>query len=144
MLYPEFCSFQVNLQGESHLSKRPTLSFTGCPGAGSATGLALLHGGFALPCKLLYMRWALAPPFHPYPYGRFVFCGTGRQTGIWPCLPGFSAGPLPYEVRKFLCKIIAAAFLHTYILAFLEHFIFNPLYTFQLLKVCDETPPTAH
>ena len=123
LLVPRILSpSDLDPKGESHLSKRPTLSFMDYSSAGSATGLALLHGGFALPCKLLYTRWALAPPFHPYPCGRFVFCGTVRQAGIWPCLPGFSTGPLPYEVRKFLCFQRLSSI---YILAFFN-FTFSP------------------
>ena len=28
--------------------------------------------------RSLARRWALTPPFHPYPFGRFVFCATFR------------------------------------------------------------------
>ena len=99
--------------GENHLSQQPV------PGTGlrnSATGagrsavpyLALHPMGFSVPPGLRRERWALTPPFHPYPAlsefaklrrakpmrqrhqtaiptrseraGRFVFCGTFRQT----------------------------------------------------------------
>ncbi len=40
--------------------------------------LILLRTGFTLPPRLPLERWALTPPFHPYPNEsrRFVFCGT--------------------------------------------------------------------
>jgi len=43
--------------------------------------LVLHPMGFTVPLGLLLERWALTPPFHPYPAetGRFVFCCTGRQ-----------------------------------------------------------------
>ena len=42
------------------------------------TGLALLRVGFAVPRLLPCARCALTAPFHPYPCGRFIFCGTFR------------------------------------------------------------------
>src|SRR5690606_19891398 len=38
----------------------------------------LLPMGFTLPLLLPVARWALTPPFHPYPAhaGRVAFCGT--------------------------------------------------------------------
>ncbi|GEM_PF-2339735 len=43
--------------------------------------LVLHRMGFTMPSCLRATRWALTPPFHPYPGcpGRFVFCGTGRR-----------------------------------------------------------------
>ncbi len=40
--------------------------------------LVLLQARFTLPSSLPKTRWALTPPFHPYPDGsrRFAFCGT--------------------------------------------------------------------
>ncbi|ABI77367.1 hypothetical protein HNE_0478 [Hyphomonas neptunium ATCC 15444] len=42
--------------------------------------LVLLRAGFTMPALLPALRWALTPPFHPYPlaeaFGRFPFCGT--------------------------------------------------------------------
>jgi len=41
--------------------------------------LVLLPVGFTMPALLPAPRWALTPPFHPYPEsdsGRFAFCGT--------------------------------------------------------------------
>jgi len=75
--------------------------------------LILLRMGFALPPRSRGTRWALTPPFHPYPRPprgarrRFVFCGTflhpssGDLTvtlrGDW-ALPSI----LSYGVRTFL------------------------------------------
>ncbi len=72
--------------------------------SGQATlPLFVLHrAGFTMPPSLPSERWALTPPFHPYPCGRFVFCGTFRPPGIGSgCLP-FSEDTLPYDVRTFL------------------------------------------
>jgi len=77
----------------------------GCPAC--RPYLVLLPVGFAVPLPLPVARWALTPPFHPYPSGepgrRFVFCGTfpgvapaGRYPA--PCLRGartFLAERLP-------------------------------------------------
>ena len=55
------------------------------PRGGSGDGsrrspyLALHRTGFAVPRPSPAKRWALTPPFHPYPAalaGRYVFCGT--------------------------------------------------------------------
>jgi hypothetical protein len=45
--------------------------------------------GFTVPLGLLLERWALTPPFHPYPAetGRFIFCCTGRQHFLADALP---------------------------------------------------------
>src|SRR5579872_5439647 len=40
--------------------------------------LVLLRVGFSMRARSLARRWALTPPFHPYPCGRFVFCATFR------------------------------------------------------------------
>jgi len=40
--------------------------------------LVLLRVGFSMRARLLVRRWALTPPFHPYPRGRYVFCATFR------------------------------------------------------------------
>ena len=52
--------------------------------AGKATlPLFVLHrAGFTMPSSSPPRRWALTPPFHPYPCGRFVFCGTFRPAGL--------------------------------------------------------------
>ena len=48
--------------------------------------LALLRTGFAMPRRLLFERWALTPPFHPYrrhtDQRRFIFCGTVRRAAL--------------------------------------------------------------
>src|SRR5438445_7371351 len=51
------------------------------PGPGLAAYLALLRLGVAVPRPLPNARWALTPPFHPYPLdtGRSVFCGPFRR-----------------------------------------------------------------
>jgi hypothetical protein len=41
--------------------------------------LVLLRVGFTLPAGLLLPRCALTAPFHPYPSGRYIFCGTFRK-----------------------------------------------------------------
>src|SRR5687768_7744315 len=73
--------------------------------------------GFAVPRTLPPARWALTPPFHPYPrrerLGRFrVFCGTflevsltGRYPASCPAEPGlssrrFRAERLPEPLRR--------------------------------------------
>ena len=59
--------------------------------SGQATlPLFVLHRvGFTLPPRLPSERWALTPPFHPYPCGRFLFCGTFRQPNLTSGCPGF-------------------------------------------------------
>src|SRR5438270_12137484 len=34
--------------------------------------------GFGMRARSPARRWALTPPFHPYPFGRSVFCATFR------------------------------------------------------------------
>ena len=82
--------------GEDHLSKRPVpetelgISKVQYPailslGAGhsAVSYLALHRTGFTVPPRLLSERWALTPPFHPYPRSclprRYIFCGTFRR-----------------------------------------------------------------
>ena len=62
--------------------------------------LALLPVGLAMPALLPARRWALTPPFHPYPstLGRSIFCGAFRR--IAP--PGRYPAPFPCGVRTFL------------------------------------------
>ena len=49
--------------------------------------MTLLQMRFAMPYLLPDMRWALTPPLHPYPFRRFIFCGTFcRQKGYAPCM----------------------------------------------------------
>src|SRR5436853_5436175 len=49
------------------------------PGPGLAAYLALLRPGVAVPCLLPGTRWALTPPFHPYPLDTRAVCS------LWPC-----------------------------------------------------------
>jgi len=48
--------------------------------------LALHPMGFSVPRRLLFERWALTPPFHPYlrpeSRRRSVFCGTVRRARL--------------------------------------------------------------
>ena len=62
--------------------------------------LALHHVGFTMPSMSPSKRWALTPPFHPYPKKprRFVFCGTFRR--VYP--PFLLGSTLPCGVRTFL------------------------------------------
>ena len=36
--------------------------------------------GFGMRARSLARRWALTPPFHPYPFGRCIFCATFRES----------------------------------------------------------------
>jgi len=63
--------------------------------------LALLPVGLAMPPLLPAARWALTPPFHPYPGsnpGRSIFCGAFRR--VTP--PGRYPAPFLIGVRTFL------------------------------------------
>ncbi len=68
--------------------------------------LALLPVGLAVPELLPAPRWALTPPFHPYPLGvpasrtkgRFHFCGAFRRVAP----PGRYPAPFLLGVRTFL------------------------------------------
>jgi len=66
--------------------------------------LVLLREGFALPPRSLSGRWALTPPFHPYPPtdGRYVFCGTFLSAAFGPRHPVFRQDSLSCGVRTFL------------------------------------------
>ena len=73
--YPGFCPGRLVKPGVTI-----TLSgLLGHEGGHLWTGLALLHAGFAMPRLLPCTRCALTAPFHPYPCGRFIFCGTFRR-----------------------------------------------------------------
>ena len=52
--------------------------------------------GFSVPPRLRLERWALTPPFHPYPGccqpGRYILCGTVRRDASRRALPRVSAG----------------------------------------------------
>ena len=87
--------------------------------------LVLLHVGFALPAGSLRPRCALTAPFHPYPCGRYIFCGTFRETrferippavsrhaALWRpdfppiCLLSEASGRLPVRrVRSHYAKV---------------------------------------
>jgi hypothetical protein len=77
---------------------------------------ALHRKGFFMPSRSRATRWALTPPFHPYPdrarlaasrTGRYILCDTIRHYALkrsartW--LP--SCGILPDGVRTFLSKL---------------------------------------
>src|SRR3989454_5097497 len=70
------------------------------PGPGLAAYLALLRLGVAVPRLLPDARWALTPPFHPYPLDKRAVCS------LWPCpSPGGAQalpGSLPCGARTFL------------------------------------------
>ena len=73
-LYPGFCPGRLVKPGITI-----TLSgLLGHEGGHLWTGLALLRTGFTVPRLLPCARCALTAPFHPYPCGRFIFCGTFR------------------------------------------------------------------
>ena len=64
---------------------------------------ALLRVGLAVPVRLPGLRWALTPPFHPYPAevaGRSVFCGAFPR--VAPA--GRYPAPLPCGARTFLTR----------------------------------------
>lgn len=84
--------------------RAPRAAYPGARASSPRTPLyvALLRMGFAVPQALPSARWALTPPFHPYPAalapGRFVFCGTVLEvalTGSYPAScsaePGLSS-----------------------------------------------------
>ena len=84
------------------------------PGAGSSSAsyLALHPMGFSVPPRSLAGRWALTPPFHPYPAlskadGGLIFCGTIRRKilsfrpRVSPPMAGLR-GIAPCGVRTFL------------------------------------------
>jgi hypothetical protein len=78
-------------------------------GSHLAAYLALLRLGVAVPPCLRSGRWALTPPFHPYPEspcgssGRFVFCGPFRRLAaprrylaVYPMELGLSSRELAF------------------------------------------------
>jgi len=48
--------------------------------------LVLHHAGFAMPSTLLPRRWALTPPFHPYPFRAPLKMSRRFSSGISPGL----------------------------------------------------------
>ena len=92
-------------------------------GNSSVSYLALHPMGFSVPPRLLLERWALTPPFHPYP----TPCGARRSNFLWHCpskglpapLPRVSPAPrpglrgiAPCGVRTFLPRLAPEAILH--------------------------------
>ena len=94
--------------------------------------LALHPMGFSVPPRLRLERWALTPPFHPYPAcnfklkfqaRRFVFCGTIRRDASRHRRPRVSCNPpsfvsnyrlrgiAPFGVRTFLPWLAPGAIL---------------------------------
>lgn len=83
--------------------------------------MALLRTGFAEPPLLPVARWALTPPFHPYPTatnrrGRFAFCCTflevsltGRYPASCPAEPGLSSRPSRASEYLPCCDVIVLA-----------------------------------
>ena len=69
------------------------------PGSSLAAYLALLRLGVTVPRLLPDVRWALTPPFHPYP-------NSGAVCFLWPypspCGAQALPGSLPYGARTFL------------------------------------------
>ena len=79
-------------------------------GSHLAAYLALLRLGVTLPPLLPAVRWALTPPFHPYP----LSLSTRRAVSfLWPYPSPFGAqalpGSLPYGARTFLRCLAAPA-----------------------------------
>ena len=71
----------------------------------------LLPVGFTMPPLLPAARWALTPPFHPYPTpdiairsGRFAFCGTFPKVALAGCYPA----PCFRGARTFLPRGLSA------------------------------------
>ena len=64
---------------------------------------ALHRMGFFVPRRLLAGRWAVTPPFHPYPAEarRYVFCDTFRRAGLWPCAPARSTRHAAWRCSDF-------------------------------------------
>src|SRR5438309_2264397 len=113
--------------GENHLSQQPVPGTRTNSGHGAGRSvvpyLALHPMGFSVPPRLRLERWALTPPFHPYPAcnfklksqaRRFLFCGTVRRDASRHRLPRVSRSPpsfvsshrlrgiAPFGVRTFL------------------------------------------
>ena len=89
-------------------------------GRSSVPYLALHPMGFSVPPRLLSGRWALTPPFHPYPtcVGRFLLCGTVRRDVLkrpsrtYPRPVTELCGIAPCGVRTFLPRPRSGAILH--------------------------------
>lgn len=86
----------------------------GCRAGNSPSYLALHRVGFGKRARLPVRRWALTPPFHPYPRsGRYVFCATFRGSlraavsghrALWsPDFPPLAKGRSPGALRQNYC-----------------------------------------
>jgi hypothetical protein len=75
--------------------------------------LALLRLGVTVPPLLPVARWALTPPFHPYPSSRPFLPGLRAVSFLWPCPSPCGAqalpGSLPDGARTFLGHLAVAA-----------------------------------
>ena|SRR5687767_8856324 len=92
-------------EGEDHLSERSipgTCSAFAEHGAGRSEVpyLALHPMGFSVPPRLLSERWALTPPFHPYPHRSLPRFPLAQRRplavcSLWHCPSGCLAASLP-------------------------------------------------
>ncbi len=75
-----------------------------CPTGRRVPYLVLHRIGFFLPPSLPSARWALTPPFHPYPSeisnrrseipnGRYILCDTVRHAALKRRAPSFAGNP---------------------------------------------------
>jgi hypothetical protein len=64
--------------------------------------LVLLRVGFTLPRWLPNARCALTTPFHPYPFRRYIFCGTFPKTALKSRPAGRYPAPCLHGARTFL------------------------------------------
>src|SRR3954462_12039034 len=88
--------------------EQPTRGLSCRCGSHLAAYLALLRLGVTVPPLLPAARWALTPPFHPYPaVARWAVCS------LWPCPSPRGAqalpGSLPGGARTFLGRLAAPA-----------------------------------
>jgi len=94
--------FRASPPFDDHSSKREVTPapLAANPDPGAETSLrqaawgpysALLPVGLAVPVRLPVPRWALTPPFHPYPASKAVCF-------LWRCPSGFPARVLPGTV----------------------------------------------
>ena len=98
--------------------------------------LALLQTGFTMPYLLPDMRCALTTPFHPYPYRRYIFCGTFRRLtpprrylASYPIEPGLSSliiqGDCLADSRLIVkIKIVLSSLFSHYLIIFLKFYFF--------------------
>ena len=82
---------------------------------------SVLHRkGFVLRSGSRRTRWALTPPFHPYPAqaGRYIFCDTVRHLELASEMPALSHGMLLSWCSDFP---LPHPFLGTAAIAYLRH-----------------------